>query len=157
MALGVNDLFGQRLNLGTVEDFNGENPENSIKSFAGYFGRILFDIKKMQPKARIFLVTMPRKGEKERDERSAGHAALMHEFAKRFDFTYVIDLYTYAPVYDADFQKQYYLGGHMNAAGYLLTADYILSYTDFLIRTHMEDFSQIGFVGTPFHNAKAKW
>lgn len=45
----------------------------------------------------------------------------------------------------------------MNAAGYRLTALMVESYIDYIIRNNPEDFKQIGFVGTPVHNANAKW
>jgi len=45
----------------------------------------------------------------------------------------------------------------MNPMGYLLTAKYVMSYIDYIIRHNMEDFAQVGFIGTPHHNASAKW
>lgn len=81
----------------------------------------------------------------------------MHELAEVFDYTYVLDLRRYAPVYDSEFRRRFFLGGHMNAAGYLLTAQMVMSGIDAIIRANMEDFSQVGFIGTPFHNSEAKW
>ena len=74
-----------------------------------------------------------------------------------FDYTYVLDFRKYAPVYDESFKKKFYLGGHLNAAGYRLTAKMTESYIDYIIRHNMEDFAQVAFIGTPFHNCEAKW
>ena len=41
--------------------------------------------------------------------------------------------------------------------GYRLTALMIESYIDWIIRNNMEDFKQIGFVGTPYYNENEKW
>ena len=64
-----------------------------------------------------------------------------------FTNVYIIDLRKYAPVYDEEIRSKFFLGGHMNAAGYLFTAKLIVSYIDYIIRHNFEDFSKIGFVG----------
>jgi hypothetical protein len=69
----------------------------------------------------------------------------------------VIDLWEHGPIYDAEFKRNFFLSGHMNAAGYLLTARMFASYIDYIIRHNPEDFCQIGFVGTPYHNVSRKW
>ena len=167
IALGVNDLYNCRYEVGSVADIDFDNFENNAGTFAGEYAKIIQKIKKMQPKARIFLVTMPNdcgrtKGvDQARTEEvqryRAAQGALLHEFAKIFEFTYVIDLTAFAPVYDDDFRDFYFLGGHMNPMGYKFTADMIASYIDYIIRHNPEDFKQVGFIGKPFHSAKARW
>ena len=158
MALGVNDLCGAKIPVGDLGDL--DKPDYDVDTngtFAAEYERILRKIKEMQPKARIFLITMPRSGNAERDAISDAHAKLLYKFADAFEYTYVIDLYKYAPIYDDEFRKNFFLGGHMNAMGYLQTARFVMSYMDYIIRHNMEDFVQIGFVGTEFHNNFAKW
>ncbi|MCR5682995.1 MAG: hypothetical protein K6G29_11160, partial [Clostridiales bacterium] len=107
-----------------------------------------------------FLMTMPRESAKPDnpgDRVHRDHAKLLHDIAAKFDYTYVIDLFRDGPVYDAEFRYNFFLGGHMNAAGYLLTAQMTMTYIDWIIRNNPEDFAQIGFVGTPWHNAERKW
>lgn len=156
LALGVNDLFGQKQPLGSIADICLEDYQQNADTFAGYYARIIQRIKSMQPKARFFLMTMPRESS-DADTTRMAHAKLLNEMADLFDYTYVLDLYQYAPVYDEAFRKAYYLGGHMNPAGYILTARMTESYIDYIVRHHMEDFAQVSFIGTPFHNASAKW
>ena len=155
IALGVNDL--KSIEVGTVNDVNLEDYEKNADTFAGHYGKIIQKIKKVQPKARIFLVTIPRDPKCPINEKRDAHAKLLHDFAEMFEFTYVIDLRKYAPVYDEDFRKKFFLSGHMNAAGYLFTAKMIASYMDYIIRHNMEDFSQVGFIGTGYHSDKARW
>lgn len=150
IALGVNDL--KHIECGTVSDINLEDYTKNADTFAGYYGAIIQRYKAIQPKARFFLVTMPGRG-----EIGDAHAKLLYEIAKLFEYTYVIDLHKYAPDYDEVFQKNFYLGGHLNVMGYKFTADMIGSYMDYIIRSNMEDFKQIGFVGTPFHHCGEKW
>lgn len=156
IALGVNDQKG--IATGSAADIDIEHPENCKDTFAGYLGRIIMRLKSMQPKARFFLVTRPNEvTDAERSTHIVNHRRLMYELAELFDYTYVIDLKEYGPVYDGEFKKNFFLGGHMSATGYLLTARMFASYIDYIIRHNPEDFTQIGFVGTDFHNVNYKW
>ena len=138
-ALGVNDVLNQGREIGSADDVDLENYDNNKDTFAGDYAKIIQKYKEISPDA-YFKV-----------------AALLHDLAKIFTRTYVLDLSVYAPRYDAEFRRNFYLGGHLNAAGYLLTAQMTMSYIDFLVRQNPEDFSQVGFVNKGFHNRQAKW
>ncbi len=154
MALGVNDIINAGRPVGDVSDIDLSDWRNNKPTFAGHYAAIVQRLREKQPKARFFFVTMPKD---ENGSRSPAHTALLYDLTKIFEFSYVIDLDRYAPVHDAAFRSRFYLGGHLNAAGYLLTARQFESYIDYIIRRHPDDFTQIGFVGTPWHNGTAKW
>ena len=63
----------------------------------------------------------------------------------------------FSPVQDAEYRRNFYLGGHLNAAGYLLTSRMVAAYMDYIIRNHPEDFAQVGFIGGDVHYIGAKW
>ena len=149
-ALGVNDL--NHMPAGTVDDIHFDDPSQNPQTFAGYFGRLLCRYREISPKARFFLMTMPRGSQKSDDQ-----ANLMRAIAEKMEFCYVIDFNRYAPVYDDEFKKTFYLGGHLNPMGYILTAKMLASYMDYLIRHNIDDFRQVGFIGTPYHNSAEKW
>ena len=155
LALGVNDI--SQYPLGSLEDAAPSRQTDDIGTFAGYYSKIIRRYQTMQPRARFFLMTMPRKGDAGFDDMAAQHAALLHDLAGTLENTYVLDLYQYAPVYDLEFRQKFYLGGHMNPAGYLLTARMVAAYIDFIVRHHMEDFAQTGFIGTELYHRDAKW
>lgn len=158
IALGVNDLFNLNHPLGSLDDICEEDPDKNADSFCGYYAGIIQRYKQIQPKARFFLMTIPRSEEgPEHAARAEAHAGLMHALAERFPYTYTLDLRRYAPTYDARFKERFYLDDHLNAAGYLLTARMVASYIDYIIRHHPEDFRQIGFVGTAFYNENNPW
>ena len=157
IALGVNDLYGRKMELGSVGDIDRDDYNNNKPTFCGYYAKIIQRLKSMQPEARFFLMTMPRSQRPDGDEAGRLHAKLLHELAEFFDYTYVIDLNKYAPVYDEEFKRRFYLGGHMNPMGYILTAKMTMSYIDYIIRQHPEDFAQVGFIGKGVHNYTAKW
>lgn len=163
LALGVNDISrivqsgsseGDAAALGTVADICREDWHNNQKTFVGYYATVIQRYREIQPDAKFFLMTIPQ-GEEADPRRTALKKLLrerLYELASFFPNTYVLDFWQYAPVYNAEFREQFYLGGHMNAAGYLLTAQMVASYIDYIIRSHMADFRQIGFVGTPYRN-----
>lgn len=152
IALGVNDFVsGADTPVGSVDDICREDYTQNKDTFVGNFAKIMQRYMEIQPGARFFLVTVPSYGDNGGWERNATvHQQLMYDLAEYFDNTYVVDLKKYGPVYDGEFRKKFFVGGHMNTAGYLLSAKLISSYIDYIVRHNLEDFSQIGFVGTPY-------
>ena len=157
LALGVNDILNQHQPIGTVEDVHLEDYTQNADTFCGWYARIIQRLKEIQPHAKFFLVTIPRGDLRGQEELRLAHARLLHQLADLFDNTYVIDLFQYAPVFDETFRRSFFLGGHMNAAGYLMMAKMIMSYIDYIIRSDFEAFSQVGFIGKDVHNYNAKW
>ena len=149
IALGVNDLYNRGDPVGEVSDC-----ETGAKTFAGYYGRLIKAYKGISPEAKFFFVTMPVEDRRNETQMAKGdaHQKLLHDFAAHFGNSYVLDLRAYAPVYDADFRRQFFLGGHMSPAGYAFTAKLFLSYIDYIIRHNMRDFKQVSFIGTGLRN-----
>ena len=155
LALGVNDILNCRQPVGGAEDIDlSDWRKNNFETFAGCYAAIVQRLLQKQPKARFFFVTMPKD---ENGSRSAEHTALLYRLAEIFPFSYVIDLDRFAPVHDEEFRRRFYMSGHMNPMGYLLTAKQIESYIDYIIRRHPDDFCQLGFVGTDAHNENYRW
>ncbi len=149
IALGVNDMSPKRgIEFGSIEDVHPGARGTNPPTFMGDYARIIQTLKGINPKAKFFLVTAPRVSDFDAEK----HARAMHEIAALFKNTYVIDLYKYAPVYDEDFKRRFFLRGHMNPAGYILTADMVLSYIDYIIRNNPEDFATVPFIDKPFYN-----
>ena len=154
IALGCNEYF-RNDEIGTLEDVDFSNHRNNRPTFCGYYAQIIQRLKAIQPRAKFFLVTMPR-------ENDSGEYTLreiinerIRELSNNFDNTYLIDLYKYAPVYDAKFREMFFLEGHMNPAGYVFTADIISAYIDYIVRHNIRDFDEIGFIGTALTNHPA--
>lgn len=151
IALGVNDLMVRNDPIGSIADVNVDNPEQNGKTFAGWYGAIISKLKAIQPDARIFLMTMPQDGNDDETAKALrkAHRDLLFDMKKLFgEYTYVLDFNTYAPVYDSEFKNQYFMGSHMNPAGYVQTARMVESYIDYIIRHNSADFAKIGFVGS---------
>lgn len=149
IALGVNDVLNRGQEIGTVADICREDWRENKKTFAGYYGQIVQRYKEIEPRAKFFFMTIPRYGEDTRLKKEA-HAALMHEMAAFFDNAYVLDFAAYAPAYEGEVRSSLFLGGHMNPCGYVFTARLVASYIDYIIRHNMEDFRQVGLIGTPY-------
>lgn len=159
IALGVNDAVGNRdgIPVGNVGDINPEDYMQNADTFCGWYARIIQKIKQIQPQARIFLMTIPRDDSTRRNELREYHAKLIYKLAELFDHTYVIDFLQYAPVFGSEVKKNFYLGSHMNPAGYSLVAKLVMSYIDYIIRSDFESFAQVAFIGRDMHNYNAKW
>jgi lysophospholipase L1-like esterase len=147
IALGVNDIFNAGQPVGSLKDICMEDYNRNADTFAGYYAKIIQRYKEIQPDAKFFLVTKPKDSRDEKCPMADAMTNLLYDLASTFTNTYVIDLRKYAPVYDEQFYSCFFLGGHMNPAGYLLTAKMIASYIDYIIRHNFDDFKKIGFVG----------
>lgn len=152
LALGVNDV-SSGIPLGSAADIKADWRENE-KTFAGYYGAIVQRYKAFRPDAKFFFMTMPRESGMAADwaAKYDAHRELLYTLAAHFDNAYVLDLRAYAPVYDEQFRRHFYLGGHLNPAGYALTAEMVMAYIDYLVRHNPRDFAQVGFIGTPHKN-----
>lgn len=159
IALGANDITKCHSDLGSIGDIDINDWRNNKKTFVGYYGEIVQRLKEIQPKAKFFLMTLPRDIFKEPERTAAEevHRKLIYEMAELFDYTYVMDIREYSPTIDEEFKKKFFLGGHLNPAGYMLYARMFESYIDYIIRHNPEDFAQVAFIGTSFHNSGAKW
>ncbi len=147
IALGANDIIGQNQEVGSLDDINEDYTKNA-KSFIGYYAQIIARYKKIQPRAKFFLMTLPKSDDKERNERIIKARKAILDLVSYFDNTYALDLYEYAPVYDESFRKKLYMLGHLNPMGYVFTAHMVASYIDYIIRHNLDDFKEVGFIGT---------
>lgn len=149
IALGVNDIIHDKIALGDIDDICLEDYKKNAQTFAGYYGQIIQKVKLLQPRAKIFLVSIPRFGN-EKDEKRKAHRDLLEKMTKIFTDCYLIDLFTYAPEYNEAFREKFFLG-HMTPMGYVLSARMIESYIDFIIRKNPKEFNQVGFIGTDLY------
>jgi lysophospholipase L1-like esterase len=149
IALGVNDIINQNKEFGSIADICKEDYTKNASTFVGHYAAIIQKIKKLQPRAKIFLMSTPREGNN-RDENRKKIRDMLEELTNVFSRTYLIDLYTYAPLYDEEFRSKFFLG-HMTATGYILTAKMVESYIDYIIRKNPKDFNQVGFIGTDLY------
>ena len=147
VALGVNDMFSFPYPFGREEDFDFVSGVRKRDTFCGYYGEILFRYRRIEPDAIFFLMTLPDDG---RDEGQAKkvekHRAYLLSLAEDLPNTYVLDFFSYAPVYDAAFKKKFFMNGHMNPAGYIITAELVASYLDHIIRHDMASFEAVGLM-----------
>lgn len=151
IALGCNE-FLQNAVVGTMEDIDFSNYHNNKPTYTGYYATIIQRLKEIQPRAKFFVMTMPREDNSDGSTLREELNERVRELADRFENTYLIDLYKYAPIYDKKFKDMFFLEGHMNPAGYVFTADIVAAYIDFIIRHNIKDFDEIGFIGTQLTN-----
>lgn len=140
IALGVND-FNSKMSLGSVKkdvDF-GDFTKNADTYVGNYCG-IIQRVRSLQPKARFFVVTMPEKKYEDYNE-------FLRTLPEYFENLYVLDIAKYGPDYsNPDFKAKYYRAGHLNAAGYQLTAWMFMTYINWIIENNLPAFEDIALV-----------
>ncbi len=146
VALGVNDIFNRKWEIGSISDIDTSNYKNNKDTFLGHYAAIIQRYREIAPEAPFFLLTAPKSTNTENAHLYLAHRDAIHSLSKLFSNTYVIDLYEYAPVYDAEFKQKFYLKGHMAPAGYLFTAKLVASYIDYIVRHNFERFTTVGLM-----------
>ena len=58
IALGVNDIQNRGDEIGSIDDICKEDYTKNAKTFMGYYAQIIQRLKKIQPRAKFFLMTM---------------------------------------------------------------------------------------------------
>ena len=152
IALGNNDMFVCGHPVGSVADIHPGEPEKNADTFFGNMGRIVSKLKSIEKDARIFLVSMQRRGEETGDPMICGVAEEMKKMCELFSFTYLIDMTNEGPVYDQEMRKTFALGFHPNAMGYYSYGLMVGNYIDYLIRKHPKDFFEVPFIGKGLRN-----
>ena len=160
VALGVNDIsvaMGEGTGLGSLQDIRDDWRMNA-RTFAGHYGAIIQRYRLIAPDSKFFLMTIPDDtfDEPPRKALNAAHRALLQGMAERFPNTYLLEFDRYAPVYDEEFHRRFFLNGHLDPAGYLLTARMVMSYIDYIVRARPEDFAEVGLIGTPYKNHRGE-
>lgn len=153
IALGVNDIINANQELGCPDDIDMDDYKNNKNNFAGYYAQIIQRYKMIQPRAKFFLMTMP--NDPRHTEKIEAHRKLLYALSEKFDNTYVLDIYKYGPKYDDGFRDIFFMRGHMNPMGYMLTARITASYIDYIIRHNPADFKEVGFIGTDLYGKKS--
>lgn len=148
IALGVNDLCHRQIPLGSIEDVDVDNYRNNKDTFLGQYAAIVSRYKEISPDAKFFFVTFPNQTYADWIKRGKGMREGLYELARVFENAYVIDLEQYGPLYDKRFHDTFFMHGHMRASGYILTAQLIDSYIDYIVRHNPKDFENVPLINT---------
>ena len=146
IALGVNDLLNLHYELGTIGDINVNNYKNNKSTVVGEYAKIIQMYKEIAPEAKFFLVSMPkdcRDSDIDKLNKKSFNEVL-HQLARVFTNTYVVDLYNKMDPYTWEDNKKYFMFGHLNPMGYVYTADVIDSLIDEIIENNPKDFELVG-------------
>ena len=152
IALGVNDTWRVENGFtGDVSlDIDTENYNNNSLNSVGGYATIIQKIKEIQPRAKIFCMTIPTTAGNEtyRDDANTKIKAIANLFN-----CYILDMNTYYVKNDEvyDWNARYKLGGHLNAMGYKEYANVAITYIDWIIRNNYEDFKDVQFIGTDLY------
>ena len=147
IGLGQNDK-NNSIPVGTTADINLSDYTQNADTYCGNMGKIIQRLQILQPKAPIFVFIdpLPPSGDQAYNNAIPGIVGL-------FDNVWIIDLKTYGyPLFANSYEiiGSQARSGHYSAVGYQEIAHVIATYTDWIIRHNLSDFSQVEFIGTNY-------
>lgn len=146
VSLGVNELINLHYEVGSVDDVDVNDYRNNKDTYIGEYAKIIQRYKEINPKAKFFLMSMPkdfRDSLKNIEDKEAAREQL-YKLSRLFDNCYVIDLYNKMPKYTEELNAKYFMNGHLNPLGYVYTADIVDHLIDEIIESNPKDFELIG-------------
>ena len=147
IALGTNDTDYS----GNVEtDIDLSNYNNNADNFVGNYAKIIQKCLELQPKAKVFVVTIPKTRADNHNAWTTGNNQIK-AIAKKTG-VYVLDVFTYSESYDNpdEYKKHFYTGGHRNSVGYKRTAMEYATYISWIIYNNPDDFRNVQYIGTDY-------
>ena len=147
IGLGQND-YNQSVSIGSSADIGSSYLDNP-DTFYGNYGGIISRIIKMQPKAKIFVLTDPL----ESTESSGYNDAIRYMPTKFPNNVFLIDLYKdisneYSAIVDDSTQWK---SGHGNALSYRKFAYLLAKEINDYMNDHQDQFDDIQFIGTDYN------
>lgn len=148
IALGTNDTnYDGDVNT----DIDVSNYNNNADTFVGNYAKIIQKCLELQPKAKIFVVTIPKTRTDYHNAWTTGNSKIK-AVAEKLG-VYVLDIYTYSESFDNpdEYKKHFYSGGHRNAVGYKRTAMEYATYISWIIYNNPDDFRNVQYIGTDYN------
>lgn len=147
IALGTNDTNYD----GNVDtDIDISNYNNNADTFVGNYAKIIQKCLELQPKAKVFVVTIPKTRTDYHHAWTTGNSQIK-AIANKLG-VYVLDVFTYSESHDNpdEYKNHFYLGGHRSAIGYKQTAMEYATYISWIIYNNPDDFRDVQYIGTDY-------
>ncbi len=155
VALGVNDLLNRKWEIGEITDVCIDDYTKNKETFTGYYAQIIQRYRTIAPDAPFFLINFPKGRASAESEVIDKFNKMLCAFCEMFPNTYLIDLGAYGiDHYSEEYNRYFKLGGHLNPAGYILSAKMICSYIDYIIRHNFEKFKTVGVTEFDYDRSK---
>lgn len=146
VALGQNDSYPdeRQVPVGTSSDIGTD-----VNSYYANYYKIIQRIKSVQPKAKIFVITNPYpRNTPDTGWTYDGYDDAVRYMAEHYENVFLIDFQKYAKNFHTD--RRLWFSGHMTAVGYQQSAWLISTYIDWIIRTNMDKFRDVQWIGTDY-------
>lgn len=152
IAFGVNDRV--QYSAGDADTDIGSydattDTDTNAATFAGYYAGIIQRIQSIQPKAKIFVITLPQGDAGDQGE-FADFNVVIRAMATKFSNVYIVDLWNYAPTFSGGWNTRYRHVYHLTAQGYLWFAWCFAEYVDWIVRSNWADFKDVELIGSEY-------
>ena len=150
IGLGVNDYTLGDSYIGTAEDIHVEDASLNADTFYGNYGKIISSVKAIQPKAKIFIFTIPDQDTNPTRDYTNLNVAI-REIETIFDDVYLIDLANdYKNYYTQGFIRSNMRVGHYNSIAYNYMSDLLYKWFNDYMLINYTEFKEIEFIGTNY-------
>lgn len=155
IALGVNDAADLSIyanGIGNADtDIDVSDYTQNADSYIGYIGRIISHIQEVQPKAKIFVITLPIAEGGAAAQNFEPMNIQLRKLATIFTNVFIVDLRIQgSPHLNDDWTDRYRNVYHLNCAGYVYFAWLFSTYVDWIVRNNFDKFKDVGLIGTNY-------
>lgn len=142
--LGTNDRNNSPYVVGNKEDIDLIDKNNNSNSFYGWYAKIIQTIQEAQPRAKIFLMALPKNAQA---TKSIPYNEAIKELTEIFDNCFLIDTFNQWDEQTTSWMAKYGSGTHLNSMGYQKYAfDWVVNVNN-IIEKNMKEFRDVGFIG----------
>lgn len=147
IALGTNDT---NYDGNADTDIDTSNYNNNADTFVGNYAKIIQKCLELQPKAKVFVVTIPKTRPDNHHAWTTGNSQIK-AISEKLN-VYVLDLFVYSESHDnpENYKKHFYTGGHRNTIGYRRLAMEYATYISWIIYNNPDDFRNVQYIGTDY-------
>lgn len=146
IALGSNDAARldteYKLGWGDINtDVCLDDLNKNLDSFVGWYAKIIQRLRQNNPHCFIFMMTRPRGSNIE-------HIEALKAISNKFKKCYLVNMEPYKNI----MQDKHMMANHFDTNGYAIYSDYVMTAIDKVINDNINDFRQVGFLGTKYKN-----
>lgn len=150
IGLGVNDFASLKAAyLGTIADVHIGSEDNNEDTFYGNYSKIIAKLTEIQPRCKIFCLTMP--GNQGSSQTKLDYDTAIRTVTALYDNAYLLDL-TNDPFFVSSPLTDTWYGAHYLSTGYSLIADHMLEVTNKYMLAHLDDFADIQWITNNWPN-----
>lgn len=156
IGLGVNDFSSASLGqsyLGSISDVHVGSEDQNADTFYGNYSKIIATLTTIQPRCKIFCLTMP--GNQGSSQTRLDYDTAIRTVTALYDNAYLLDL-SDDPFFTSEPLVSTWYGAHYLATGYSMIADHLLEVMNKFMLNNLSDFADIQWITNNYPNSESE-